>query len=292
MWRGASFRFAFVLIVSLILVAPYSWAERGISNSGWSMFRSTHFVFYYRPGIPKRFLYKMKRYAERYYRRIVQDLGLLRTNYWVWDERCRVYIYANKEDYLRSVKTLPEWSEGGAIPERREIHCYYHEDNERLFRTVLPHEMTHLLFYEARKGMRIPHAIDEGVAMREEEDKSRVLGSYYVVTNALQNKKYIPVYRLLDWQSEYVKMDNETAQLFYAESCLLLDFLLTEFPKNFFANFCWRMRSGSDFYKAFRLSYPRYSAYGKINVDKLEEEFWQYVRRTNPFSASDWVASQ
>ncbi len=259
-------------------------------NSGWRVFRSTHFVFYYRATIPKRFLYKMKRYAERYYRDIVRDLGLLRTNYWVWDERCEIYIYADREDYLRSVTGLPEWSEGGALPGQRKICCYYHTQNTHLFETVLPHEMTHLLFYEARKGMWVPHAIDEGVAMREERDKRRFLGACYVVAEALKNKKYIPVSRLLDWKTEYLKMDEETAQLFYAESCLLVDFLLTEFPKNFFANFCWRMRSGNDFYKAFRLSYPKYSAYGKINMSKLAEDFWHYVERTNPFLTPNWVA--
>ena len=254
--------------------------NRSISTSGWSLFKATHFNIHYRPGIDKAFIYKMKRYAEGYYRKIVQDLGLIRANYWVWDDRCDIYIYANKADYLNHVKTQ-EWSEGAAAVGKREIHCYYLADDQHLFDTVLPHEMTHLLFYEARQGKPVPHCIDEGVAMREEKDRKRVYISQYVVAKAFSENKYIPLERLFDWNSQYIKMDKETANLFYAESCLFIDFLLTRFPKNYFSTFCWRMKTGNDFYKAFRLSYPRFTAYGKIDMDKLNKEFIDYMIETN-----------
>ncbi len=277
----------FLISLSLVLLSSGPlWArKKSISRKDWSVFRSTHFVFYYRPGIPKRFLYKMKRYAERYYRKIVTDLGLLRTRYWVWEDRCKIFIFADRDDYRKHLTFLTEWSSGGADMLNRRIYCFYTEDNQELFDVVLPHEMTHLLFYEARNGMQVPHAIDEGVAMREERDARRVLASQIRVAKSIAEGKYIPLAELLDWRTKYMKMDQETAELFYAESCLFVDFLLTEFPKSFFSTFCWRMRIGNDFYKAFRLSYARYSAYGKINIKKLEQDFWRYLKRTNPFLA-------
>ncbi len=262
-----------------------------ISTTGWTIFRSTHFLFYARPGIPKRFLYKMKRYAEKYYRQIVQDLGLLRSNYWIWEERCRVYIYANKKDFLAN-SGMPEWSDGSAVLQRREIHLYYMtgEKERLLFISTLPHEMTHLIFYEARKGQSIPNCIDEGVAMREEGDQRRIYSSQYIVAKALVNNKYIPLERLFDWRTQYLKMDKETALLFYAESCLFIDFLLSEFPRSFFSTFCWRMRVGNDFLKAFRLSYARYNAYNKIDIMKLNKEFLGYIMETNPFLQGQYRA--
>ncbi len=263
-----------------------SYPPRARSSSGWDLLRSMHFLIYYRPGVPKDFVYRLKRYAEKYYREIVQDLGLLRSSYWIWDDRCRIYVYRDEQDFHEYVE-LPEWSVGGAIPERREIHCYYiPKREETLLYQVLPHEMTHILFYEARNGTPIPHVIDEGVAMRE-ESQMRVFASHYIVAQALKEGKYIPLEKIFDWRSQYAKMDKETADLFYAESCLLIDFLLTEFPRNFFATFCWRMRSGYDFYRAFRLSYARYSSYDKIDMKRLSEDFWDYVKRTNAF-LYDW----
>jgi len=169
---------------------------------------------------------------------------------------------------------MPEWSTGCANPQQREIYVY--PEQKYLDSVILPHEMTHIIFYEARGGQEIPNCVDEGVAMREERDKMRVKNSEWIVAKSFADNKYIPLENLFSWK-EYYSMDEETAGLFYAESCLFIEFLLSEFPKSFFATFCWRLKTGKPFHKAFRVSYSRYNAYNKLNMAKMNEEFVSFV---------------
>ncbi len=271
----------FIIFLSLVIVVfgrDMSYARARPKASGqWSAMASTHFLIYYRPSIQRRQIYKLRRKAEGYYRKIVQDLGLMRSKYWVWSDRCKIYVYKDAEDYKNNSK-VPSWSEGCASPVLREIYIY--PEQEHMDDVILPHEMTHIIFYEARGGADIPNCVDEGVAMREERNKQRVLSSRWVVAKSFAENKYIPLEKLFSWE-KYYSMDQEVAQLFYAESCLFIEFLLTEYPRSFFATFSWRLKTTKDFYRAFRMTYNKYNAYNKVNMDKLDDDYIKFVVETS-----------
>ncbi len=261
------------LVLAIIPVSNCMARTRPRNSSQWSTMSSTHFLIYFRPSIRRRAVYGIRKKAEHYYRKIVQDLGLMRSKYWIWSDRCKIYIYKDLEDYKENSK-VPEWSSGCASPELREIYIY--PEQEHLEDVILPHEMTHIIFYEARGGVEIPNCVDEGVAMREEKSHKRVEASKWVVAKSFAENKYIPLEKLFGWE-EYYSMSDEIAQLFYAESCLFLEFLLSEYPRSYFATFCWRLKTGKNFYDAFRMTYNRYNAFNKVNMDKLNEDYVAFV---------------
>ena len=79
--RSAAIAIFFVFFACLF---PVHARVRHSRDTNWSKMASTHFLIYYRPSIKRRRIYKIRRRAEGYYRKIVQDLGLIRSKYWVW----------------------------------------------------------------------------------------------------------------------------------------------------------------------------------------------------------------
>ncbi len=268
-------------IVGLFFVLGISFladAYSPVKEDCWKKMDSAHFVLWYRCDVPKRFVYKLKKKAELYYRRIMQDLGLGYRSFWMWENRCVIYIYRDRDDFVKYVPVAPNWAWGTAVVERRQIHCYYLSEMEDsvLLDIILPHEMTHLIFYDARDKAPIPHFLDEGIAMRQERDNRRDI-CLHIVDEAFKDGGLLSTQTLFNF-GEYSKMDRETAQVFYSESLLLVEFFLERFPKSCFATLCWRLRSGMPFKDAFLRSYPRYIKYGNIDWEKLDSDFLSFLR--------------
>ncbi len=204
--------------------------------------KSHHFVVYYYEGIPEEFADKTLEYCERYYREITDRLGYNRFDFWTWDDRAIVYIYPDKETYLKEVRQA-KWSGGAASPIEKTIWAFPHMAG--FFDSLLPHEIGHIIFREViGPRARVPLWLEEGVACYQEE--ARRFGASGIASKAIRENKFIPLDKLS--QIDVRRLENrEEVNLFYIEAVSVIDFLITKYGRSSFAEFCRELRSGKSF---------------------------------------------
>jgi len=233
----------------------------------WTELRGDHFIIFYTG--EKQFAKDVLSASEKYYLRIADDLGYQRyENFWQWDNRVKIYIYPDRETFQDS-SLQPEWSEGLANYNRKEIISY--EWHEGFVETLLAHEIAHLVFrdYVGFNG-GIPLWLDEGVAQWEEHPKREVIRDE--VRELLKKDELIPL-------AELTKMDirgsADEAQVrrFYIQAAMLVGFLVEEYGASRFVNFCRNLRDGKNLDDALRFAYP--TNFRKL--DDLEEKFREHL---------------
>ncbi|MBU4140685.1 MAG: hypothetical protein KKA80_02195 [Candidatus Omnitrophica bacterium] len=229
------------LIGIVFLFCGLVWAQ----SEPWNIKKSKHFIIYYREA-PKEYISEVKRRAERYYQSITDYLGLMRFNFWTWDERCKIYLYPNRREYLRDTRSA-SWSRGGVHIIKKEIVTYV--EKEQFFDYVLPHELGHIIFREVVGfDKRLPLWIDEAVAVLQEKDRQ----SYLTAAGELAGEgRHIP----LDELSQIRNYQQVSPPAFYSESASIIGFLLEEFGRDRFIAFCRRLRDGEDWEEALLRTY-------------------------------------
>ncbi|MDP3142715.1 MAG: peptidase MA family metallohydrolase [Candidatus Omnitrophota bacterium] len=232
----------------------------------WSERKSSHFVIYFKDA-PEDFIDNVIDAAEEYYREITSDLGFTRYGSWTWEDRAKIYIYKDADDYVQTTKQ-PEWSSGSTSYRDKVINTFPLASG--FFDTLLPHELGHIIFREF-VGFRtdIPLWLDEGVASYQE--KARRWGSNKTVKKAIEDKTFIP----LDELSQRVlsaKSDRNVVELFYAESGSVVYYLITKFGKYRFVDFCRALKEGRTFEDSLRYAYSRFE-----NVKDLNRAWLNYL---------------
>ncbi len=255
----------FLAILVVCLVAPVVFSK----DKEWEVKKSTHFIVYYKEA-PKEFIENIIESAEDYYHSISSELGLRRKDYWLWDDRAKIYIHSNKDEYVKA-SGQPHWSSGSALYELKTIHTYPLASG--FFDTLLPHELGHIIFREFIGFRRdIPIWLDEGIAMYQE--KARRWGSNDVVKKAIKDGSFIPLDELSKMRL-WSGLGDETITLFYAESTSVVYFLLQEYGRHSFIKFCRELRDGKELEEAFDDAYVRFDTFEELNtawVRYLENE--------------------
>src|SRR3989339_689719 len=155
------------------------------SAQNWQELKSEHFIVYFEQD--ENFAKEVSYKAEVYYQRIASDLGYARySNFWTWDNRVKIYIYKEKESFLKATNQ-PTWSEGMADYRNKQIVSYGW--SKGFVESLLPHEMAHLIFrdFVGFKG-EVPLWLDEGVAQWAEEAKRseyKAMSKYYLKKETL-----------------------------------------------------------------------------------------------------------
>ncbi|MFC1703743.1 peptidase MA family metallohydrolase [Candidatus Omnitrophota bacterium] len=221
---------------------------------------STHFIVYYKDA-PKEFIDSVIDSAEDYYHSITRELGLRRTDFWLWDDRGKIYIHSDREDYIAS-SGQPHWSAGSALFEEKTIHTYPMASG--FFDTLLPHELGHIIFREFIGFRRdIPTWCDEGVAMYQE--KARRWGSKKIVQQAIEDGTFMTLDELTAFNLRFAR-DEKKVTLFYNEATSIIYFLLKEHGRNNFIEFCRGLRDGKEFEEAFDDAYVRFDSIEDLNT--------------------------
>jgi hypothetical protein len=143
-----------------------------------------------------------------------------------WKQKARVYLHRNQEEYSRATGQ-GEWTGGlsrfvrigRAPPVKLEIHSW--QTSPRLLRSVLPHELTHLIVNQAlADGDALPRALHEGLAVLMEPSYRH---EYFLdfLRLRLRSQAYIPLGELLRLQ-DYPRDPD----FFYAESFALVAYLV------------------------------------------------------------------
>lgn len=254
---------ALLVLLFLFLAAATSAAEQD-----WKEFRSTHFIVYYK-NAPDDFVRSASDKCESYYDSIASELGFNRFNFWLWDNRAKMYIYDDPESF-HSASGAPSWSGGCAQASAKTIMTFYGEKGRDFLDQTLPHEMSHIIFKEmvGFNNPAIPNWLDEGVAQYQE--KTKYASAIYYLKGKQSEGKLIPIYNLADgWTLR--SLDENAAQLFYSEAFSIVDYLIKDFGKENFVLFCQKLRDTKDLNRSLA------STYSFNNVKELDEAWQKHI---------------
>lgn len=253
---------AIFLLAILMLCNPLVAEE----NNKWRTAKSTHFIVYYK-NAQESFLEELIRKAEDYYNKIADGLGFMRFNFWLWDNRAKIYIYDNAEDY-HAATAQPSWSAGHTITGEKVIKTYPYARG--FFDAVLPHEMGHIIFREfvGFNNNAIPLWLDEAVACYQENTRRLTLNR--LVRDAIKKNDFMDLEKLSNFNPQS-SQDSELVNLFYAESLSIVDYLIKEFGTDNFVLFCQNLRDKRNLEQALRSAYPF------NNIQELDRAWQRYL---------------
>lgn len=206
--------------------------------------------------------------AEQYYIQISQDLGLVRFNFWLWENRAKFYIYNDADDYIKHTHQ-PAWSSAVVDHQKKIIKTYPQASG--FFDSLMPHELGHIIFREfIGAKAQIPLWLEEGVASYQE--KSKRLTADRIVRKAQVEDKFIPLKELPQINIRDTD-DKELVGLFYAEAVSVVNFMISKFGRGRFSWFCRDLRDGKPFEeRLWRFNCRDISALNKKWVKYLKEK--------------------
>lgn len=250
-------------IVMLCFLCLGSPLRGEAASPQWKEYKQAHFIIYYQ-NAPKDFIKSVEDSAEDYYNDITRQLGFVRYKGWTWDERAKIYIY-DDGDHFRQDATDLSWSSGVALTHRKIIRTF--PSAHGFFDSTLPHEMGHLILREfLGPKAQVPVWFEEGVASYQE--KARRFGADAQVREAIKDGTFIPLNEL-SLMRPNKRTDPKKVNLFYAEAASVVRYLITEFGRQRFTNFCRKLQTGKPFDWAFKSAYVRFKTIDKLNIEWL-----------------------
>jgi len=234
----------------------------------WNISKSTHFIVYYNNATSDFVNLVMDR-SEEYYNQIADDLGFNRFNFWLWDDRAKIYIYDSLREYQASTGQ-PAWSYGVAMPGKKTIYTF--SDARDFVDSTLPHEIGHIIFREfvGFNNQAVTLWLEEGVASHQQ--KIKYSSANFELKQALTQGSFINLEKLS--QTNYYLLNNErSVRLFYLEAYSVIDFLLKEFGRENFVSFCQNLRDQKDLRSAIALNYPF------STIKELDSAWQEYIKK-------------
>ncbi|MBU0547482.1 MAG: hypothetical protein KJ710_06030 [Candidatus Omnitrophica bacterium] len=218
-------------------------------NQPWQVFKSTHFLIFYKSAKESQ-LNELALRAEDYYNKITDDLGFNRFNFWTWDNRAKIYLFDNQQEYMKATG-VPHWTAGQAQVNSKLIQTFI--TAKGFLDNVLPHEMAHIIFREmvGFNNPGIPLWLEEGVASYQEQKNYFVKAN---LANKIKQGNFINLDSLSKLEVASLKADDEVG-LFYAESYSLVKYLVVVFGKDKFVLFCQNLRDRKNLTRALVLTY-------------------------------------
>lgn len=252
-----------LILGCLVLCPPFLPAEKE-----WNEYKAQHFIIYYKDA-PMDFVKNVESTAESYYEEITQNLGFTRYKSWSWDERAKIYIFRDAQDYLNTAHEM-RWSHGAASVREKTIRTF--PAAHGFFDSTLPHELGHIIFREfVGYSARVPTWLEEGIAMYQE--KAKRWGATETVRQAMRDGSFMDLMQLTNLRL-YSNTPQETIELFYAESASVVYFMITELGDYRFVNLCKRLKDGESFENALLGAYVRFDS-----IEDLNKVWLQYLQQ-------------
>ena len=251
-----------ICLVFSLFITGHLYAQQ----QKWHIAKSKHFIIYYH-NASERLIDDIIDKSEEYYDKIADDLGFVRYDFWLWDNRAKIYIYDDAAAY-QSATGQPSWSSGCAYTKDKVIHTFPYAKG--FLETILPHELGHIIFREfvGFDNNAVPIWLDEGVACYQE--KSRYLLSKNSLKRAIKDKKFLTIKELSDFNPQLVT-DSERVNIFYNESVNIVNYLIKEFGEDNFALFCQVLRDKKNLNEALRRAYPF------TNIEEMNKAWERYI---------------
>lgn len=243
------------IFLYFFLVNSSVWAA-----SEWKEYKCQHLIIYYKDAVPQDFVKSIEQMGEYYYDEISKNMGYTRYKPWAWDERPKIYIYNDADDYVESAKQA-NWSHGVASPQDKVIRTF--PSAHAFFDSTLPHELGHIVLREIIGfKAQVPLWFEEGVATQQEVAKR--WGAHEVVRKAIESDTFIPLDEL-SFVRLNSKTDRERVDLFYAESASAVNYLISEWGTYRFMNFCRKLEEGGPFEWAMASVYVNFKTLKDFN---------------------------
>jgi hypothetical protein len=262
---------------SLLLGVVVLCAVLALSSTGnaepWRDMSSQHFrVFYLEDAA---FAATVAEWGEHYYTQITLDLGLqhvVKRDWapWLWERRCRIYLYPSREAYLRATRA-PQWS-GGMVNYRQRV-VYSFLGAPAFLDKTLPHELAHIVFREfvGFDNARVPRWLDEGVAQYAESGRREE--SLDLILQGVAQGVYLSLPQLQ--QVPLSHASGGVAQLFYAQAVTLVHFFLEQYGSRRFIDFCRNLRDGQPIDRALS-----FATSGSVrSLADFEAAWQQFIRQ-------------
>ncbi|MCK4916763.1 MAG: hypothetical protein KAS51_00900 [Candidatus Omnitrophica bacterium] len=211
--------------------------------------RSSHFVINYHKDVDYSHVNKIKNTAEKYYTIITQEFNLIRDEFWSWENRAKIFIAKDRDDYKTRFE-CPPWSGACVDYINKKIYTF---PNHQQFESILIHELTHIIFREYVGTGQLPLWLDEGTACYVEDKyaKTKYKNSLFELKKRLKNDKYIKLTDLSNITGTNLKSyPDEDVRFFYLESFSIVNFIITKYGKRKFYNLKQALKKGYSFEEA------------------------------------------
>jgi len=251
-----------------LLVLMMTCVSTAVAETDFEVMTSKHFQVFYDEAVDESFVEEVISYAEKYYVELTEKLGFVRYDYWTWDDRAKIYIYADQDAYIRD-SGQPAWS--GGVADYRNKTIWTFPRSAGFFDSLMPHEIGHIVFREVIGSHAVPLWLEEGVACYLEP--ARRFGAHRDVQRAMEDGSFIPLEKLNKMNPRRMS-DKKQIELFYAEAVSLLSFMIDEFGIDRFNKVCDKVREGKSFERALKLT-----LFGVQGLEDLSE-MWEDSLRT------------
>jgi hypothetical protein len=204
-------------------------------DQAWQVSKSTHFNIFYK-NAPEDTVNELINVAEECYDSIANELGFSRFDFWTWDNRAKIYLFDDQKEYLKATQSFA-WSGGQVYIGAKLIQSYVGAPG--FLRNVLPHELAHIILTEAvgPNNPAVPLWLQEGVATYQEKD---IHSTKAFLVDKINAGDYFDLNTLTNFQMK--NASSEKVRLFYAESYSLVKYLISDFGKEKFVDFCRDLR--------------------------------------------------
>lgn len=194
------------------------------SCRGWEVVESANFrVFQVGSPLSDERMQEIEQYRARTQEKWVSS-SLRRS----WSPKCDVYVYPTPASFEKQTRqsaemlALTSLEVGEGRVWRRGVSI--RGDLDREFSAVLKHEITHVLLADVFSDYPIPAWLDEGIAVAEERSERRQT-LHGQLLDALEVKRHEKLDRLFGLTQ--FPPDQDRADLIYAQSASLVEYLLT-----------------------------------------------------------------
>ena len=234
--------------------------------------RSEHFIINYKEGVDSSYVRNIKSTAEKYYRVITQQFNFYRDKFWIWENRAKVFIANDRDDYLKSFN-CSDWS--AACVNYYEKIIYTYPDQNR-FTPIFVHELTHIIFREFIGEGKLPLWLDEGVAVYMEDKYGYTYGGgISFLKQKIKEDTYIKFSELNNITiGSLNSKSQEEVNIFYLESFSIINFIMKKYGKYKFANFLRMLKKGLGLEEALAKVF-----YDLKDLDKLEAKWKDYYQK-------------
>ena len=243
-------------MLTLGLLAALSVPAAAAPQKGWEWRETTtpHFLVHHQtawlpPGLTIG--------VERIHSRLRMDLGAFTP--WMARERISLYVYSDRQNYVRGEFSPPEWSNGVAIYDKKAVVVPAMKETSQMLR-VIAHESAHLLFVSYfRESRRDPPSwVNEGLAMLEEAESRNKPETSQWYQNMVEMKpgSWFPMDRFFEINpTKDLHDDRKDVSEWYIQAYSVTHFLVRKHSNLQFKSFCSHLRDGKTSAEALWLVY-------------------------------------